>query len=143
MHFTRIFPFGSGRSPPAPNPSHLLVRALFWEAPPPPPPSWFSEPAPPPPCWRQPTPHTITSIVAVCVCEEPRHLITRRVRGKESGSRFAICLPGTCLSHPAALPPSFHAHRSHTHATHTIITSTQQYGKRSSLSHLIRNFTNI
>ena len=118
MHFARIFPFGSGRSPPAPNPSHLLVRALFWEAPPPPPPSWFSEPAPPPPCWRQPTPHTITSIVAVCVCEEPRHLITRRVRGKESGSRFAICLPGTCLSHPAALPPSFHAHRSHARNTH-------------------------
>ena len=107
-----------------PSPSHLLVRACFWEAPPPPPPppppSWFSEPAPPPPWWRQPTPHTITSIVAVCVCvcEEPRHLITRRVRGKESGSRFAICLPGTWLSHPGALPPSFHAHRSHTHATH-------------------------
>ena len=117
MHFTRIFPFGSGRSPPAPATSlleldsgrhhhHLpllllgsqsLLHLLLG---------------------RGSQLHTQLPALLQCVCEEPRHLITRRVRGKESGSRFAICLPGTCLSHPAALPPSFHAHRSHTHATH-------------------------
>ena len=141
MHFTRIFPFGSGRSPPAPATSlleldsgrhhhHLpllllgsqsLLHLLLGGG------SQLNTPLP---------------ALLQCVCEEPRHLITRRVRGKESGSRFAICLPGTCLSHPGAQPPSFHAHRSHTHATHTIITSTQQWKEDLTFTP-IKKFTNI
>ena len=141
MHFARIFPFGSGRSPPAPATSlleldsgrhhhHLLLLFLVLRA-----------------CSTSSlveaanSTHNYQHCCSVCVwrTEAPYN---KTGQGKRIWIKVCNLPPWNLVITPSRAH-SIISRTSFTHARNTIITSTQQYGKRSSLSHLITNFSNI